>query len=145
MVLRITLIRRIIIAEQTLRTSLALKSTASRGLLGSTDTRLITSHAAITRGSRVVDAVRVLLAGRRRLGAEPSTGGVFVLEVTGAGALVQVFAVGHGGLAFAVAGTGGHLATAALAVGLGCGGEADGGSEEDILEQHVGFSEMCCV
>jgi hypothetical protein len=145
MVLRIAVIRRIIIAEQTLRTSLAHKTTASLRLLGSTDTRLITSHAAITRGSRIVDAVRVLLAGWRRLDAEPSAGGVFVLEVTDTLALVQVFAVGHGGLACAVAGTGGHLAAAALAAGLGCGGEADGGSEEDVLEQHVGFSEMCCV
>jgi hypothetical protein len=144
-VFRITVIRRIIITEETLRASLALKSTASTRLLGSTDTRLITSHAAILGSSRIVDAVGVLLAGRRRLGAEPSTRRVFVLEVTEAVALVQVFAVGQNGLAFAVGGTRGQLATAALAVGLGCGGKADGGSKEDILEQHVGFSEMCCA
>lgn len=82
--------------------------------------------------------MRVLLARGRRLGAEPSTRRVFVLEVTEAFAFVQVFAVGRGGLAFAVDGTGSCLATAALAAGLGCGSEADCGSEEDILEQHVG-------
>lgn len=87
----------------------------------------------------------VLLAGGRRRGAEPSTRRVFVLEVTDAGALVQIFAVGLGGLAFAVDGTGSCLATAALAAGLGGGSKANGGSEEDILEQHVGFSVVCRV
>jgi len=83
----------------------------------------------------------VLPAGRRGFGAEAAAGLVLVLEEASAGAFLDVFAVGESWLADAVFGAGCHLFAAFLAGGLGgCGCEADGSSEEDILEQHFEFS-----
>jgi hypothetical protein len=138
--LRITRILRIVITVQALGTSLALESSASLWLLGGTDTRLVTSHAAITRCSRVVNAMRALLARRRRLDAEATARLVLVLEVARSGAPVDVFAVGESGFAYGISGAGCDLAPTFLACGLrGCGSEADSSGKEDILEQHVLF------
>lgn len=133
--LRITRILRIVVAVQALGTTQAPESTATLWLLGRTDTRLVTSHTAVTRCSRVVNTMRVLLAGWWRLGTETTTWLVFVLEVARSGALVDVFAVGEGRFADSVFGAGCNLAATFLACGLrGCGSEADGSSEEDVLE-----------
>lgn len=81
----------------------------------------------------------MLSAGRRGLCAETAAGLVLVLEEASAGALFDVFAVGQSWLADAVLGAGFHLFATFLAGGLGgCGCEADGSSQENILEQHFG-------
>ena len=130
---------RIIITVEALGTLLSGKTTTARGLRRRTDSRLITSHAAITGCSRIVNALGVLSARRRRLGAETAAGLVLVLEEASAGALVDVFAVGQSRLADAVLGAGFHLLAAFLAGGLGgCSCEADGSGQENILEQHFG-------
>jgi hypothetical protein len=63
---------------------------------------------------------------------------VLVLEVARSRALVDVFAVGEGRFADSIIGAGCNLSATFLTCSLrGCGGEADGGSEEDVLEQHI--------
>ena len=136
-ILRITDIRRVVIAPKPLGALLADESTTRGGLFGSADAGRVTGHAAGAGNARIVDAVRALLAGRRGLLAEAAACLVLVLEVTGARAAVEVGAAIVVGHALCVSRAGGNLEAAASAIGALLGGcEAEESGSDEVGEEH---------
>lgn len=136
-ILGITVVGRVVIAPKTLGALLANESTTRGRLNGSADARRVAGHAAGAGNARIVDAVRALLAWGRRLHTEATACLVLVLEVTSAGATVEVGAAIVVGYALCVCRAGSNLEAAAPAVGalLG-GGKAEESGSDEVGEEH---------